>query len=989
MTDARLPSGTAVVAALALSCARAGPPASPAPAPVAAAQPAARARPVVPPEIAFQLGLMPLASSGVAEFRLAHPTYDGRGVLIGILDSGVDPDALGLQATPGGSPKILDLRNLSGEGDVPLVPVTPDDAGRIALPGGLRADGAATVRAAATGPEWFGGVLEELPLGRMPAADLNGNGGNRDRFTVVVVRGASGWLAFVDADGDGTLADEAPVADFLVRRESFTFSSRLVPRGRGPIAAAVNIGDDPDRPGRPRLSFILDTSGHGTHVAGIAAGHDLFGLPGFDGLAPGAQLLGLKISDNSRGGVSTTGSMIAAMEYAARFAAERGLALVLNLSFGVGNEVEGAAAIDSLTDAFLIRHPDVVLTVSGGNDGPGTSTTGFPASAELAVAAGALYPGTFSRVQYGTEARDAMGWWGSRGGELAKPDLIVPALAFSCVPAWSTGDEIRLGTSMAAPYAAGLAALLASAELQQGRPVRAGRIVQALRSSARRLEGETQIDQGYGLPQAEAAYRWLAERHDAPRLRVQALSPATAVRPPAPLRGPDTAPLGRGPVRTAAYRRNGLAGPGDTVQLFRIAAVPESGAPPAGASFRLVSGAAWVRPAQPVVTLDGNGTALVELRYDPYLISRPGRHVGTVYGVSASDSASGPLFALANTVIVADSAPALSVGGRKLPAAGGAERFYLRVPEGASGLSVRAALRDSVAPATLSLYEPSGRPSRGSPRLDLGAGGPGRGAAALSFNDVVPGLWEMVMQAPPGREVRYEIQAVVPAVRIGPTDSVGQHPTLTFESRSARDTAVTVTAEQLGITRLREIVVTGGAAARESLEAPAWARYLVVETWVDADQWNMLTDVVVVVYDGAGEQLGQSAMDYRYQRMRVELPPHRATAYPLSVELFAAFAQRAAPARYAVGARFTFGGDGRRVHVSAGAPRDAAQPGAEAGFADAVTLRLPAGGASTVTLGDIVPVSSDPEWDEWVRVRASSRRDDWVAIERYLPVRLR
>ena len=194
--------------------------------------------------------------------------------------------------------------------------------------------------------------------------------------------------------------------------------------------------------GHPVLNFVFDNSGHGTHVAGIAAGHNLFGVAGFDGVAPGAQLIGLKIANNARGGVSVTGSMQRAMAYAARFAEARGLPLVLNLSFGLGNEIEGRAAIDSIINAFLIAHPSVVFAISAGNDGPGLSTVGFPASADLALSTGAVLPGAFARSPYaaGPRARDVVGWWSSRGGELAKPDIIVPGVAFSSVPRSSTRE---------------------------------------------------------------------------------------------------------------------------------------------------------------------------------------------------------------------------------------------------------------------------------------------------------------------------------------------------------------------------------------------------------------------------------------------------------------------------------------------------------------------------------------------------------------------
>ena len=82
-------------------------------------------RPMVPADAAYAHGWMPLSSTGVDQFVRAHATYDGRGVLIGILDTGIDPGIKGLERTSTGEPKILDLRDFSDEGAVPLQPVTP------------------------------------------------------------------------------------------------------------------------------------------------------------------------------------------------------------------------------------------------------------------------------------------------------------------------------------------------------------------------------------------------------------------------------------------------------------------------------------------------------------------------------------------------------------------------------------------------------------------------------------------------------------------------------------------------------------------------------------------------------------------------------------------------------------------------------------------------------------------------------------------------
>jgi len=893
------------------------PPAGPATPPVATDATAVPARePALPPAIAFMTGLMPLKDTGVDRFRLQHPTYDGRGVLIAILDTGVDPGVDGLITTSTGAPKIIELRDFSGEGRVALAPVTPAADGTVAV-GGHNLAGAHRIGRLTTASTWYAGMLRELPLGKPPAGDLNGNGVNTDAFPVIVVKASDGWVAFLDSNLNGSFEDEMPLHDYRDGRETIALGSK-------PITLAANFSE---ADGAPLLDLFFDNGGHGTHVAGIAAGHSLFNVSGFDGVAPGAQLLGLKIANAARGGISVTGSMQRAMAYAARYAEQRNMPLVLNLSFGVGNEREGHAVIDSIVDAFLVTHPAVVFTISAGNDGPGLSTLGFPGSADLALSVGASYPGAFARpVQPGTApAPDVMGWWSSRGAELAKPDLVAPGVAFSSVPRWNTGDEIKGGTSMAAPHAAGLAACLLSAMTQEGRKVSATDIAQALRASAVPFRGESTIDDGAGQPRLDTAYRWLLGGHQ---------GSAYVVRVPPP-------------GVSAAFHRDGLRNPGDTVQSFQVRHV----AGLRSAQFLLKSNVPWL--AVPATVAAGARETEIPVVYRASALTAPGVYIGTVTASNPSDTLAGALFTLPNTVVVPyDLVTAPLFDERRTIGPARVQRYFLKAPSAGATLAVAVTLPDSAAQtATAYLFEPNGAPFRGVGHdsvVSLGGTLPGTARFVVSAEDLVPGVYELDVVAPPLSGVTATVRGALAPWVIVPATAGVEASTSGPQGTAGRAAAMLVGAE-------RSVAVAGRGAPAESVtvRVPDWATQATVDVEMAREQWDDFTDFGVTDFDSTGQQVGQGALNYAFGRHAVDA---RATAplrgRPLTVEVLPAFARYngAHPWRATVRVRFllaqprSVGGEsdvrvlpGGHALIPVGRPPDVTLP---EGFTPLIEVRI-------------------------------------------------
>ena len=818
---------------------------------------------------------MPLHTTGVDGFRIRNPTFDGRGVLIAILDSGIDVGVPGLQSTTTGDRKVLDLRDFSGEARIPLQVVAAQQG--MATIGGRSVRGLDRVARLAR-PPYYAGVIDERSFGSGNSADLNGNGRVGDVFPVLVARASQGWFVVSDTDEDGDLGDETPVNDYLDAGATFTLGNDVSGGIPGPVTIAANIvAGDP-----PSLALVFDNSGHGTHVAGIAAGHGLYGVDGFDGVAPGASLVGLKIADNTRGGITVTGSMLRALNYAASFAQRRGMPLVANISFGIGQEVEGRAVIDSIVDEFALKHPDVLVVVSTGNDGPGLSSIWLPGSAQHALSVCGMLPGVFAREQEvgRPAAADVLFWWSSRGGEFAKPDVCAPGIAYSTLPRWRAGDEISLGTSMAAPHVSGIAALLRTALLASGAPVRAIDLKRAVTTTAV-SNGATVLDRGSGVVHVDAAYQWLLAGHRSGVYEVEALA------------------SDGGNTTVGAYRRSGLRDPADTVQRFRITSV---GGQPA-AQFELTTNAGWLHAPQGIEM--SGAPVTVPVTYDADLLSQPGVYVGVVSARPVTDTIAGPSFQLVNTVIVPQRLDG-RIRDRSEVRPGDAARYFVDVTPNVENAFaaprgfVITLTAETTAPVSVYLFEGTGRPARGGRVLSVGGSADTVGRLVVSQDDVRSGVYEAVVVGPDAAPAAYTIEIEASPLSVVEVKAEGR--ALVQNDGNTVVNAVLQT-RVLGLVQ-NHLLEGGDDAVRRPIDVPVWAERVEVDLAVASEVWPLVTDFGVTVYDAAGWKIVDAPLNYAEGSFSFNVIDHAGDQ--LEIEYAPAFAHLRGPGVWTAEASMTF-----------------------------------------------------------------------------------
>ncbi|MEU1024327.1 S8 family serine peptidase, partial [Streptomyces sp. NPDC005904] len=479
----------------------------------------------------------PSAETGAVDFVKKHPKADGRGITIGVLDSGIDLGHPALRKTTTGERKITDWVTATD-------PIVDADGTwrRMTNPvtGPVFTWDGETWKAPA-GSFQVNRFREAATVGGDANGDINRDGDTTDSWGVLYDPAAG--TVRVDLDDDNDFTDDETMKPYKEDHQVAYFgkddpATDVAERVPFVVEIRKDVPTDPyggDWVGK-KADFVnigVIESEHGTHVAGITAANGLFGGK-MNGAAPGAKLVSSRACTWSGGctNVALTEGMI-------DLVTERGVDIV-NMSIG------GLPALNDGNNARaelytrLIDTYGVQLVISAGNSGPGANTIGDPGLADKVISVGAAISKETWAANYGSavEKKYAMMNFSSRGPREDggfTPVISAPGSAINTTQTWLPGSPVAeagyklpagysmlQGTSMASPQAAGASALLLSAAKREKIALTPAKLRTALTSTADRIRGEQAYAQGSGLINVVDAWNAVEDGAKAHTYTVQA-----------------------------------------------------------------------------------------------------------------------------------------------------------------------------------------------------------------------------------------------------------------------------------------------------------------------------------------------------------------------------------------------------------------------------------------------------------------------------------
>ncbi|HEY3344414.1 MAG TPA: S8 family serine peptidase [Anaerolineaceae bacterium] len=214
----------------------------------------------------------------------------------------------------------------------------------------------------------------------------------------------------------------------------------------------------------------VDPNGHGTHVAGIIANTQVGTDKEWDGMAPGVNLVGVRVLDKN--GTGTYETVIKGIQWAIKNQRTYNIR-VINLSLLAA--VQSPYWADPLDQAVMRAWSEgITVVTAAGNTGPNAMTIGVPGNAPYVITVGA-FTDAYTPSDWSDDVIASFSSAGPTLDGFVKPDLVAPGahMVSTMLPGSVvarehdanrvTNDYFSMaGTSQAAAVVSGVAALIIS-----------------------------------------------------------------------------------------------------------------------------------------------------------------------------------------------------------------------------------------------------------------------------------------------------------------------------------------------------------------------------------------------------------------------------------------------------------------------------------------------------------------------------------------------
>jgi serine protease AprX len=311
-----------------------------------------------------------------------------------------------------------------------------------------------------------------------------------------VVRADDSWADGVTGSGVTVALIDTGIADVA------DLAGRVLPvtdDRTGATSACENLSGE---------AGCADSYGHGTFIAGIIAGNGAASDGDYKGVAPGANLVSVKVA--GRDGAADVSTVIAAIQWTVSFKDRYGIK-VLNLS--LGTDSTQSYRIDPLNFAVEKAWASgIAVVVAASNRGPAARTISKPGDDPWVITVGAIDDKGTSGL--GDDAVPSFSSHGPTAADgLAKPDVAAPGAHIISLRAPGSAIDTQFpnyvgtayrkgsGTSMATGVVSGTVALM----LQADPAMAPDRVKYALMSTARADASDDRMAVGAGLVDAHSA----------------------------------------------------------------------------------------------------------------------------------------------------------------------------------------------------------------------------------------------------------------------------------------------------------------------------------------------------------------------------------------------------------------------------------------------------------------------------------------------------